>query len=56
METPQTNNDPEVVYVALGSPRKDAEEVLGRLLMVLEAPENPRWHPKTTLPVIDIDS
>lgn len=56
METPQTNNEPEIVYVAVGSAALDAEEVLRNLLMALEMLENPRWHPKTALPVIDIEA
>ena len=55
METPQTNNELEIVYVTLGSPQSDAKDVLDSLLMVLEALENSRWYPKTALPVIDID-
>ncbi len=55
METTQTNNEPEFVYVAVDPPQRDAEEVLGNFLMALEALENPGWYPKTALPVIDID-
>lgn len=56
METTQTKNEPELHYVAIKTAPRDAEEFLGRLLVVIQTLEDARLTPKTPLPVIDIDS
>jgi hypothetical protein len=55
METPHTNTEPEIVYVALDPPGRDAEALLSNLLSALEAIESPGFYPQTALPVIDIN-
>jgi|GEM_PF-3182756 len=55
METQQRYPNPDAVDGALGSPERDAEEILGQMFVLFQRLEQVLGTAKSALPVIDID-